>query len=149
MESPKLFLVLWAVLVFWVLGQIWLVQIVIYPLFARVGPPDYKAYHAFYSRRIALPVIIPGFMSFILPVALALFGPAMPAWMSLANIAAGAAGLVVTVLLEIPRHVRLVAGGKDDTAIAELTSFNWLRTLSISLQALIACLMMSHELAAL
>lgn len=148
MELSNAFLLMWAVLVFWTLGQIWLVQIVIYPLFAEVGPSDYKAYHAFYSRRIPLPVIIPGFATFILPVALALIGPAMPLWMSVANISAGVVGLLVTLVLEIPRHARLVDGGKNDTTIAELIRFNWPRTLSISVQAVITFLMMSHASAA-
>ena len=75
MELPQLFLMFWAALIFWVLGQIWLAQIVIYPLFAKVGAVDYVHYHRFYSRRIPLPVIIPGFASFLLPIALALYGP--------------------------------------------------------------------------
>ena len=31
MEPSQLFLLTWAALLFWVLGQIWLVQIVVYP----------------------------------------------------------------------------------------------------------------------
>jgi hypothetical protein len=34
MEPSQLLLLTWAALVFWVLGQIWLVQIVVYPLFS-------------------------------------------------------------------------------------------------------------------
>lgn len=148
MELPQLLLLLWSTLVFWVLGQIWLVQIVIYPLFAQVGETDYVRYHRFYSRRIPLPVILPGFASFLLPVALAFFGPAVPVWMTEANVAAGVAGLLVTVLLEIPRHARLEKGGKNDTAIAELIRYNWPRTLSISAQAVVTFLMLIHVFAA-
>ena len=67
METPQLVLALWATLVFWVRGQIWLVQMVVYPLFAHVGAGEYVDYHRSYSRRIPLPVILPGFASFILP----------------------------------------------------------------------------------
>jgi hypothetical protein len=144
MESSQLFLLLWAALVFWVLGQIWLAQIVVYPLFADVGEADYIRYHRFYLRRIPLPVIIPGFASFLLPIPLALFGPAVPAWLSAANIAAGIVGLLVTVLLEIPRHHRLEKGGKNDVTIAELIRYNWPRTLSMSAQAVITFLMLRH-----
>lgn len=35
MHEPNLYLILWAALSFWVLGQIWLVQIFIYPLFVQ------------------------------------------------------------------------------------------------------------------
>jgi hypothetical protein len=104
MELSHIFLMLWAALSFWELGQIWLIQIVIYPLFA----------------------------------------PAVPGWMSAANILTGIIGLLVTVLLEIPRHNRLQAGGKNDTLIAELIRYNWLRTLSITAQSVITLLMLFH-----
>jgi len=144
MESSQIFLIFWVGLVFWVLGQIWFVQIVVYPLFAQVGEPDYVRYHSLYTRRIPLPVILPGFASFLLPVALAFYGPAVPAWMNVANIGAGLVGLLVTVLLEIPRHGRLEKGGKNDAVIAELIRFNWPRTLSISAQAVVSLLMLLH-----
>jgi hypothetical protein len=142
MEIPESFLLAWSALIFWVLGQIWLCQIVIYPLFARVGEADYVGYHGFYTSRIPLPVILPGFASFILPVALAFFGPAVPLWMTAANIAAGAVGFFLTVLFLIPRHNRLEKGGKNDAMIAELVRFNWPRTLSITASAAVTMAML-------
>ncbi|WP_197424633.1 hypothetical protein [Phenylobacterium sp. CCH12-B4] len=135
---------MWVALVFWVLGQIWFCQIVVYPVFAKVGEADYVAYHRFYSRRIALPVILPGFASLLAPIPLALWGPPVPGWMSAANIAAGAVGLAVTVLLAIPRHNRLERTGRDAAVIAELVRSNWPRTLSITVQAGIALGMLSQ-----
>lgn len=145
METSQVILLLWSALVFWVLGQIWLVQVVVYPLFSKVGRDDYVDYHGFYSRHIPLPVIIPGFASFLLPLPLALYGPAFPVWISGANIAAGSVGLLVTVLLEIPRHARLQKNGKSDTTIGELIRYNWPRTLSITAQGMIALAMLMHE----
>lgn len=142
MHEQNLYLVFWAVLSFWVLGQIWLVQIVIYPLFAKVGDADYIAYHRFYSRRISMVVILPGFASFLLPLLLAWLGPAMPIWMTVANVATGIAGLLVTVGLEIPRHERLEKTGKNDATIAELIRYNWPRTASITLQAAVTLAML-------
>lgn len=139
-------LLLWASVSFWTLGQIWLVQVVVYPLFGRVGAPEYTSYHGFYARRILLPVILPGFASFLLPIPLAVFGPAMPAWMHAANIVLGLVGLLVTVGLEIPRHARLERGGKDAALIAELIRYNWPRTLSITLQAAVTLAMLAHAL---
>jgi hypothetical protein len=144
MELSQLFLISWAALIFWVLGQIWLVQIVIYPLFAKVGAVDYVHYHRFYSQHIPLPVIIPGFASFLLPFALALYGPAVPLWMGILNIATGMVGLLVTVMLEIPRHARLEKNGKNDATIAELIRYNWPRTVSISAQSVITFLMLCY-----
>lgn len=144
MELPQLFLIFWAALSFWVLGQIWLAQIVVYPLFAKVGAVDYVHYHRFYTQRIPLPVIIPGFASFLLPIALALYGPTVPLWMSILNIATGIVGLLVTVMLEIPRHNRLERNGKNDSTIAELIRYNWPRTVSISAQSVVSFLMLFY-----
>jgi hypothetical protein len=145
MDSSHLLLLLWAMLAFYELGQIWFCQIVIYPLFAQVGDADYVRYHGFYTRRIPLPVIIPGFASFLLPIPLALFGPSVPVWMTAANIGAGIVGLLLTVLLLIPRHSRLEKG-KNAVTIAELVRYNWPRTMSISSQSVVTFLMMRHAL---
>jgi hypothetical protein len=142
--NPDLMLIGWALVSFWVLGEIWLVQWVIYPLFQRVGVAEYIGYHRQYAQRIPLPVIVPGFASFLLPVPLAIFGPPLPAWMHAANIGLGLVGLVVTVALEIPRHARLERDGKHDTVIAELIRYNWPRTASITLQAGVTVAMLVH-----
>jgi hypothetical protein len=68
MDSAHWLLLFWTVIVFYVLGGIWFVQIVVYPLFGKVGQDEYVAYHKFYSSRIPLPVILPGFASFLLPL---------------------------------------------------------------------------------
>ena len=133
----------WTVLIFYVLGEIWFVQIVVYPLFGKVGPNEYLAYHEFYSSRIPLPVIVPGFLSFLAPVALVFLGPeSVPLWMYLANVICGIVGLLVTVALEIPRHARLEKGGKQEKVIRELVYYNWPRTLSITASAFLTLLML-------
>lgn len=146
MQSQQLALVLWAVLAFAVLGQIWFCQIVIYPLFARVGRDNYIDYHRFYTSRIPFVVIVPGFLSFLVPIPLALFGPDVPTWMSVANIVTGICGLLVTVFLAIPRHGRLEKGGKNDVTIAELVRVNWPRTASITAQAAVTVMMLRTTL---
>ena len=143
MDFPHLLLLLWTGIIFYVLGGIWFAQIVVYPLFAKVGADEYVRYHRFYSSRIPLPVILPGFASFLVPVTLVFFGPgSVPAWMTLANAACGFVGLAVTVALEIPRHSRLERGGKQDKVIRELVRYNWPRTLSITGSALLTLLML-------
>jgi hypothetical protein len=132
----------WTVLILYVFGEIWFVQIVVYPLFGKVGENEYVAYHRFYSSRIPLPVIVPGFASFLLPIALVYLGPgSVPTWIYLANVVCGLVGLLVTVALEIPRHARLEKDGKQEVVIRELILFNWLRTLSITGSAFLSVLM--------
>lgn len=144
MDLGHWLLLLWTVVVFYVTGQIWFAQIVVYPLFAKVGRAEYVAYHGFYSSRIPLPVIVPGFASFLVPVALVFFAPAsVPLWMLLVNSACGLVGLLVTVALEIPRHARLEKGGKQEAVIRELVRYNWPRTLSITGSAALTLLMLA------
>ncbi len=111
MGYSNLFLLFWTVVILYVLGQIWVAQIAVYPLFGQVGEEEYVTYHKFYSSRIPLPVIVPGFAGFLLPVALVFFRPdSVPPWMALANVACGLVGLFVTAVLKIPRHARLEKG---------------------------------------
>jgi hypothetical protein len=148
MDLSHWFLLLWSVVIFYVLGEIWFVQIVVYPLFARVGEGEYVEYHRFYSSRIPLPVILPGFASFLVPVALVFLRPeSVPLSLALANAACGIVGLIVTVALEIPRHARLEKDGKQDVLIRELILFNWPRTLSITASALLTLLMLAAAFA--
>jgi hypothetical protein len=133
MSFSHWFLVLWALVILYNFGRIWLIQIVVYPLFDMVEPNGYIPYHKFYSSRIPLPVIVPGFACFLLPIALVFLRPdPVPLWMALANAACGLVGLFVTVALEIPRHVQLEKRGKSEPVIRELVLYNWPRTLAIT-----------------
>lgn len=130
------------ILALYELGQIWYIQVVIYPLFAQVGPAEYIAYHGFYASKIPMPVILPGFASFLLPLFLAFVRPeGAPAWLAYANAVCGLAGLIVTVALLIPRHKLLATGGKQAQTIEELVRFNWLRTTSVTGSAACCVLM--------
>ncbi len=142
MDFAHWLLLAWTVVVFYALGVTWFAQVVVYPLFGKVGESEYVDYHLFYSSRIPLPVIVPGFASFLLPLALAFLGPDSVAnWIYVANVACGLAGLLVTMALEIPRHTRLEKGGKEEEVIRELILFNWPRTLSITGSAILTVLM--------
>ena len=144
MDFAHWFLLFWTVVVFYVTGGIWFAQIVVYPLFGKVGPDEYVAYHKFYSSRIPLPVIVPGFACFLLPIALVFLRPeSVPLWMALANVACALVGLFVTVALEIPRHARLEKGGKQEAVIRELILYNWPRTLAITGSALLTLWMLT------
>jgi hypothetical protein len=138
MDLSYWFLLVWTVVILYVLGEIWFGQIVVYPLFAKVGDAEYIAYHRFYSSRIPLPVILPGFASFLLPIGLVFFGPtSVPLWMYLANLVCGLVGFLVTVALEIPRHA------KQEAVIRELVLYNWPRTISITGSAFLTVLMLT------
>ncbi len=144
MDFSHWFLLFWMVVIFYVTGGIWFAQIVVYPLFSKVGEKEYVAYHKFYSSRIPLPIIVPGFASFLLPIALVFLRPeSVPLSLALANVACALVGLFVTVALEIPRHARLEKGGKQEVVIRELIRYNWPRTLAITGSALLTLPMLT------
>ncbi|MBW4464562.1 MAG: hypothetical protein KME07_03855 [Pegethrix bostrychoides GSE-TBD4-15B] len=144
MEFSHKFLLLCTIVACYNLGTIWFVQIVVYPLFAKVGVNEYRAYHRFYSSRIPLPIILPGFASFLLPIALLFLRPmSVPLWLALANMACGLLSLFITVALEIPRHGLLERDGKQEGVIEELILYNWPRTLGITASACLTLVMLT------
>jgi hypothetical protein len=144
MDFSHAFLLFYTALIFYNLGLIWFCQIVIYPLFCKVGSEEYTAYHRFYTSRIPLPVIIPGFASFLLPLVLIFVRPeAVPLWLVLANSGCALVSLFVTVALAIPRHDRLERDGKQEKVIQELIGYNWPRTLAITGSAIFTVMMVT------
>jgi hypothetical protein len=144
MDFSHGFLLFYTVLICYNLGTIWFVQLVVYPLFAKVGPAEYVTYHRFYSSRIPLPIIVPGFSCFLVPLAIIFLRPeSVPLGLALANAACGLLGLWVTVALEIPRHFRLERDGKQPEVIQELIAYNWPRTFGITGSAVFTMAMLA------
>lgn len=125
-------------------GLIWFVQVVHYPLFARVGVDGFAAYEAAHTRRTTIAVI--GAMLVELGTAIGLV------WMRPALISAAEAwtglGLVgviwaSTFFLQVPAHTRLGQGFDADTA-TRLVRTNWIRTVAWTLRAGLCALWMQR-----
>lgn len=113
-------------------GLIWFVQIVAYPLFALVGPSEFARYHEAHSRLISF-VVAP---LMVAELGAALFWLVDPGDFATRAQAAVGALLValawlVTVFVSVPRHA-VLAQGFDARAHAVLLSTNWLRTFAWS-----------------
>jgi hypothetical protein len=109
-------------------GVIWFVQLVHYPLFAGVGAAGFPGYAAEHGRRATWVVAAPMLVELGTGLALLWRRPAaMPAGWAWA----GAALLLVvwgsTFGLQVPRHAEL-AGGFDARAHRRLVGGNWVRT---------------------
>jgi hypothetical protein len=111
-------------------GLIWTIQIVHYPLFAAVGHDRFVAYEASHTRLITWvvgPVMLVEAATAGLFVAMR---PAsIPAWIPWTGL-----GLVIliwisTAILQVPDHAKL-ANGFDAAAHAHLVGTNWLRTIA-------------------
>lgn len=110
-------------------GAIWTVQVVHYPLFARVGEAGWAAYEAAHQTRITFVVGPAMVLELVTAVWLVVYRPAaFPAW----AVVAGAAlvGLIwaSTAFVQVPLHSALSGGTFDAEAHARLVATNWVRT---------------------
>lgn len=118
-------------------GLIWTIQVVHYPLFARVGREGFTAYESAHTRLITL-VVGPAMLCEAAAAALLVvhrprFVPAWSAWTLLALLAAV---WVSTWALQVPMHA-VLGRGFDDSAHERLVTTNWIRTLAWSARAAI------------
>lgn len=109
-------------------GLIWFVQIVAYPLFARVGPAEFSAYHAAHSRLITF-VVAPLMVGELVGAVTSAFvaSRALSREVAWVGAALAIATWLLTMLVSVPQH-NVLAGGFDKRAFDTLVATNWLRT---------------------
>ena len=118
-------------------GIIWFVQVVHYPLFARVGAASFATYSARHARLTGLVVGPPMLVEAATAVALVVSTPPeLTGWLLWAGLALLAGIWLSTGLLQSPRHTQL-GRGFDPSAHGSLVSSNWLRTVLWSLRGLV------------
>ena len=115
-------------------GLIWTIQVVHYPLFARVGEAEWRAYEREHQRRITL-VVAPLMLANV-ALASALVLDAATA-LRIVNLALAAGVFAATALVYSPLHGRL-GDAYDRAAIERLVALNWWRTAAWTAQALVA-----------
>ncbi len=116
------------------LGVIWFVQIVHYPLFQHVGDSGFAGYEGQHTRRTGWVVAVPMLVELATAVVLAWRMGGVLAWGGLAVL-----GLiwVSTGFWQVPAHRRL-EGGFDVATHRRLVQTNWVRTVAWSARAVIA-----------
>jgi hypothetical protein len=121
-------------------GIIWFVQVVHYPLFASVGTDDFQE-HQHRHQRLTSYVVGP-FMGVELATAawIALRPPpGVPAGLALAGVLLLLAIHLATLTCSVPTHGRL-ARGFDPAEHRFLVRTNWIRTVGWSLRGVLAVL---------
>jgi hypothetical protein len=112
-------------------GLIWTIQLVHYPLFARVGEQGFVAYHQEHTRRITWVVAPLMFAELMTAVGLMFWGAREP-WL-LGSLVLLGFNWVSTALVQIPLHNQL-AQGFDAEVHRRLVATNGWRTMAWSLR---------------
>ncbi len=126
----------------YMVGLIWLIQVVHYPLFELIPPDAFLTYHAAHLRRISVVVILPMLLELLTSLMLALLPPAgVPHWVAWLG-----AGLVLVVwgltfALQTPQHGLLAQGYAADT-IRALVEGNWWRTFAWTMHGVVGLAML-------
>lgn len=119
-------------------GVIWTVQLVHYPLMALVGEDRFVAYEAAHSPRMAAVVMVPWTVQGATTIALlAARPPGVSQWLVSIAAVAAAVPVLVTVAASVPAHVRLGAGFDADVH-RRLVRTNWIRTAAWTAHAPVA-----------
>jgi hypothetical protein len=129
---PVHYAVTWALV-----GLIWTIQMVHYPLFAQVGPAHFVAYHRRHTREITL-VVGPLMLAELVTAALLVLEGNRDPWL-LASLPLLALIWISTGFVQIPLHNTLTTGF-DAHAHRRLVTTNWWRTAAWSARGI--CIMM-------
>ena len=136
---PNLILCLNLLSTWYMVGLIWMVQIVHYPLFAKVSTENYVQYQQLHERYITPVVGLPMMIEIITAILLLNFLPkgVSSVWIWFALIL-----LIViwlsTAFLQVPCHSKLSIAF-DSEAHRRLVNTNWIRTVCWTLRgALVA-----------
>lgn len=117
-------------------GLIWFVQIVHYPLFAAVGPNECVPYAHRHQARTTW-VVGPVMLVELTTALLLLRDGAARADLAWLGVALLAIVWTSTVVLQVPRHRRL-AVAHDTAAVRGLVATNWARTLAWTARGAVA-----------
>ena len=125
-----------AAVTWYLVGLIWLVQVVQYPMFAYLERAHFAEAHAFHSSAIGI-VVAP---AMLLELALALWiafqgGRGLLGWTGLALVMIIGAS---TFFVIVPMHEQLGARGFDAGIHGRLVAWNRVRTIAWSLRGMLA-----------
>ena len=127
----------------YMMGLIWFVQVVHYPLFVGVGHDRFATYEAKHQRLTTLVVAPPMTIELVTGVMLVWLRPP-GVGMSWAIIGVALIGVIwlSTALVQVPQH-RALAGGFRARPHALLVGTNWVRTVAWSLRGALVLWMIS------
>ncbi|MDR9451928.1 MAG: hypothetical protein RI637_11990 [Acidimicrobiia bacterium] len=121
-------LIVHAAATWFMVGLIWTIQTVHYPLFARVGAADFVGYENEHTTRMARLLAVPAGVEIVTGAALVWTRPGeVSLWLVMVAGALLVAIWVTTALVQVPLHRRLSDEGRG-TSLEQLVQSNWFRT---------------------
>jgi uncharacterized membrane protein len=129
----------------WVMvGVIWFVQVVHYPLLSVVPVENAREVSGEHQSRTALVVMVPMAVEGVTTLWLMFDRPADVPWqLAWAGGVCVAVALLCTVLLSVPRHARM-AENPDASVGRELVLTNWPRTVAWTFHGIISAVLLFH-----
>ncbi len=123
-------------------GLIWIIQIVHYPLFSNVGSEDFITFHG--SHKILISPLVGTVMIFELVSSVILIfqtPKGVPNWTIVVSIILLSFIWISTLILQVPYHESL-SSGFDKEIHDLLVKTNWIRTVCWSLRGIFVLLML-------
>ncbi len=137
-------LVLHVVSTWFMVGLIWTIQTVHYPLFSFVGESSFEEFEDGHTTRMGLLLAAPASLEVLTGGLLVWFRPEQ---LSLGLVLLGGAILaalwLVTLLVHVPLH-RSLSMGWSEEGISRLVSSNWVRTTGWTLRGLLILFMVGQ-----
>ncbi len=138
----KLLVIVHIAVTWYLIGLIWTVQIVQYPLFDRVGTTNFMTFAGLHAERITMIVMFPMFIELGTAILLLLSPPDdFPMVLLVLGLALLGVVWFSTIALQIPLHNQL-AEGFNEQAVKRLVATNWLRTIAWTLRGFITLILL-------
>ena len=124
-------------------GVIWFVQLVHYPLFDRVERAGFRAFAIAHQEQTFWVVFPPMLIELITGIALLWWRPRdIPLSLIIAGALLIGVNALSTALMQIPLHEQLGSRGYDVDAHRQLVAGNWVRTIAWSLRGFLVLFML-------
>ena len=148
MEISTKILIIHFVATIFMVGLIWVIQVVHYPLFGKVGTDQYVEYQQQHEKLITLVVAMPMLVEAATALLLARFVPAgVSTWLVITGIVLVLIVWLSTAFLQVPCHAKL-ASGFDAQVHQRLVNTNWIRTVAWTLRGVLVTWMLYQSMVA-
>lgn len=123
-------------------GFIWTIQVLQYPLMAEVPRDGFRRFEEVHQRRVTAVIALFGPLEVVMASLVFLTVDTVPSWLSFGSGAVLAAIWTSTAFFYAPLHARL-AEGFDEHLHRRLVDTNWLRTIAWTARGVAAAWMLT------